>query len=585
MTEPTPVTQSARSETAATHLAFDGWTLDSATGDLWKAGQHQRLQEQPLKILVELLRRPGELVTREQLIACLWPTGVVDFDTSLNTAVRKLRAALGDDAAQPRYIETLPRKGYRFIGRLEDAPAARPQSRRALWTSAAALVMAAVIASLWTFTRPPAAARAAAVPLAQELYLAARARQPNISVNEGPARREQVLDLLNKALALDPGLAPAYVVRARTNLDSFISNVDVSEGLLSSVQADLATARRLSGDATLGTDVEALYVGLTDLDPERALALTEGASQQPEVLRTRATLFAGIGRFRESDEIFDRLLALDPADERLLRIKMTNLLAERRDAEAIGVIRTLTRQSPPGRMATNFGYSVTGNTEMPRPSFSEVETALTRPDPDDETLVQSLTELELMRVEHRYDEIRQLLERVQVESFRILPFTAALPGLGRQPVALMRGWNALLMNDPAAATRAGDDTRAWLSRQQANRWNAWVLRMFEAQAQLFLGERATAAQLAREALQQPTPQYVNLHVQLYREYLAALTFAWAGDTEAALALIQKISSGAPSVRPVFITRDPLVFTPVQGNARFENLRRALESDIAASARL
>ena len=67
----------------------------------------------------------GEVVTREQLICRLWPTGVVvEFDTGLNSAMRKLRVALGDDADTPRYIETLPRKGYRFVGRLEeDAPA------------------------------------------------------------------------------------------------------------------------------------------------------------------------------------------------------------------------------------------------------------------------------------------------------------------------------------------------------------------------------------------------------------------------------------------------------------------------------
>ena len=65
----------------------------------------------------------GEVVTREQLIARLWPKGVVEFDTGLNTAMRKLRISLGDEADTPRYIETIPRKGYRFIGTLEPDPA------------------------------------------------------------------------------------------------------------------------------------------------------------------------------------------------------------------------------------------------------------------------------------------------------------------------------------------------------------------------------------------------------------------------------------------------------------------------------
>lgn len=99
-------------------LRFDDWTLDPRSGELGRGGDRLRLQEQPLQILCALLERPGDLVTREELVARLWPKGVVDFETGLNTAVRRLRIALGDDADAPRYIETLPRRGYRFIGRL-----------------------------------------------------------------------------------------------------------------------------------------------------------------------------------------------------------------------------------------------------------------------------------------------------------------------------------------------------------------------------------------------------------------------------------------------------------------------------------
>lgn len=104
---------------------FDGWELRLDIGELSKDGRKLRLQDQPLQILLELLEHPGELVTREQLIARLWPKGVVDFDTGLNSAVRKLRVALQDEAETPRYIETVPRKGYRFIGNIEP-PATEP---------------------------------------------------------------------------------------------------------------------------------------------------------------------------------------------------------------------------------------------------------------------------------------------------------------------------------------------------------------------------------------------------------------------------------------------------------------------------
>ncbi|HKU91501.1 MAG TPA: winged helix-turn-helix domain-containing protein [Steroidobacteraceae bacterium] len=107
-------------------IRFDGWHVDFASGEISKDGRTQRLQDQPLQILDELTRAPGEVVTRETLIARLWPKGVVEFDTGLNTAIRKLRSALGDDAETPRYIATLPRKGYRFVAQLTPAPAPPP---------------------------------------------------------------------------------------------------------------------------------------------------------------------------------------------------------------------------------------------------------------------------------------------------------------------------------------------------------------------------------------------------------------------------------------------------------------------------
>ena len=86
-----------------------------------------RLQDQPRRVLERLLARPGELVTRQELQDDLWPSGVnVDFDVSLNAAVRRLRQVLSDDAGQARYIETLPRKGYRFIAPLQRIDSVAP---------------------------------------------------------------------------------------------------------------------------------------------------------------------------------------------------------------------------------------------------------------------------------------------------------------------------------------------------------------------------------------------------------------------------------------------------------------------------
>src|SRR5512139_745079 len=110
----------------ADHICFDGWVLQRSTGELTRGTTRIRLQGQPLEVLEALLERPGELVTREQLIARLWPAGVVvEFDTALNSAIRRLRTALDDHADHPRYIETIPRRGYRFIGQVEDVQTVR----------------------------------------------------------------------------------------------------------------------------------------------------------------------------------------------------------------------------------------------------------------------------------------------------------------------------------------------------------------------------------------------------------------------------------------------------------------------------
>lgn len=97
-------------------LRFGEWRLDRRSGELWRGDQAVRLQEQPFRVLELLLLRAGQVVTREELIAHVWPPGViVDFDTGVNTAIRKLRAVLDDHADNPRYIQTLPRRGYRLL--------------------------------------------------------------------------------------------------------------------------------------------------------------------------------------------------------------------------------------------------------------------------------------------------------------------------------------------------------------------------------------------------------------------------------------------------------------------------------------
>jgi TolB-like protein/DNA-binding winged helix-turn-helix (wHTH) protein/Tfp pilus assembly protein PilF len=106
--------------TTACPLRFDAFELDIRAGELRKRGTKVRLQGQPLQVLAALLQRAGDLVTREELREQIWPADTfVDFDHSLHNSIARLREVLGDSAQKPRYIETLPRRGYRFIGAVE----------------------------------------------------------------------------------------------------------------------------------------------------------------------------------------------------------------------------------------------------------------------------------------------------------------------------------------------------------------------------------------------------------------------------------------------------------------------------------
>ena len=159
-------------------VRFGTFDVDLRSGELRKHGIRLKLQDQPFQVLALLLEHPGDLVTREELRQKLWPVDTfVDFDTGLNTAIKKLRDVLGDSAEEPLYIETLPRRGYRFIAHVasgngdvaqavaepnpvQPAPAQATQKfwgRRLilLAAGAAALFVAAAIAS-WRvyFTRP-----------------------------------------------------------------------------------------------------------------------------------------------------------------------------------------------------------------------------------------------------------------------------------------------------------------------------------------------------------------------------------------------------------------------------------------------
>src|SRR6201996_5895754 len=113
----------AKAHNGSQTIRFGVFEADLHTGEVRKSGSRIKLQDQPFKVLQILLERPGNLVTREELQSRIWPNETYgDFDHAVNVAVGELRTALGDSADNPCFIETVPRRGYRFVARLEGAP-------------------------------------------------------------------------------------------------------------------------------------------------------------------------------------------------------------------------------------------------------------------------------------------------------------------------------------------------------------------------------------------------------------------------------------------------------------------------------
>ena len=141
--------------TAAQRLKFGEFEFDRQSGELWRNGDRVLLPNQPFRLLAILTGQPGTLVTREEIRRELWPEETfVDFEHSLNAAVRRLREAIGDSATAPRFIETIPQRGYRFIGNVEprkienDVRLPRPLKK---WSLVSATALIAVISILFAF--------------------------------------------------------------------------------------------------------------------------------------------------------------------------------------------------------------------------------------------------------------------------------------------------------------------------------------------------------------------------------------------------------------------------------------------------
>lgn len=217
-------------------VRFGDWEADLRSGELRKHGTKIKLHNQPFQVLAILIQRAGEVVTREELRQQLWPANTfIDFDVGLNSAVKRLRDALGDSAENPRYVETIPRRGYRFVATIEKAPfstpqdlkiqrgfaregssevsAQRPQARVNIWLTAS--IAAAILAVLSGLTIRSLRQRFLATSEGNGIQSIAVLPLANLS---GDAGQEYLADGMTEALITDLGKIASLRVISRTSV-------------------------------------------------------------------------------------------------------------------------------------------------------------------------------------------------------------------------------------------------------------------------------------------------------------------------------------------------------------------------------
>ena len=299
-------------------MRFGPFEVDAQSSELRREGVAVPLPPQPFRLLLALVARPHELVTREELRQAVWDDGTnVDFDRGLNFCVLQLRQALGDDAKNPRYIETLPKRGYRFIGEVSDcgsaaaaleparAAALLPQSR---WVLAGAVALLIAIAATWS--RPAAAPQPARSAAAREAYLRGRA----LAQKRDTASLLQSAEALRAAVRAEPDFVPAHVALAESlhqlAMRDRIAPIDAAKEIRASSAAALrvapdyapshATAAMLAFWYDWTWDAaEASYRRAIALDARSAPALHDHGW----LLITRGAWDEGIAEIRRAQEL------------------------------------------------------------------------------------------------------------------------------------------------------------------------------------------------------------------------------------------------------------------------------------------
>lgn len=412
-------------------------------------------------------------------------------------------------------------------------------------------------------------------PDAYDAYLKALLALRAVDQRTPTADFARIEQWLSDAIALDGSFAAAYVQRAQLRLSAYVQNHDVSEHNRNAARLDIETARRLAGDAVAVVQASSRYSALFEAGPDEAFAILDSpelaASREPAVLLWRAFFLLRAGRAEQGLAAYAQAAALDPGNPSIAGAWERELWALRRPAEALAVVRDFNERQPGSMRFGDLEFAFTGDTARLR---ADIEAASPRMAADSRLLAL----FDLFRYERRFAELDELLRGLHADTVRVGGFREyGAPGTGSKPVAELLGWAELLNDASAQAADEGRALLAFVASQTATPHNAWHLRMLAAEGALFLGDRARAVEDTRAALDM-TPQRYDF-LTLYSRMMAARIYAWAGADALAVELLEQLSTGATSVGPAEIVRDPLFAIPLSGNGRYAALAQRLEAEL------
>jgi TolB-like protein/DNA-binding winged helix-turn-helix (wHTH) protein len=414
-------------------------------------------------------------------------------------------------------------------------------------------------------------------PEAYDLWLRANlAWQDATNASLGEILR--IEEMYTRAIVLDEKYAAAYADRARVRIVKLQSGFDQSAGNIEGARADVRKARQLAGGTPLVLVREASIAFLVDGDLDRALELIAEAERagplNADQTMTKANFYANHGDLDVALPLFARAAALDPGNGTNFRFWSNALFAAHRPAEALRVAQDLEARFP-GRLsygALLFNY--TGSIERWRADVERLNAA-------SELAAKLSWQFELLRIEKRYADMSKLLDGTNQTMFREHnPYgNLNLNGGAAKPVAELRGWERLVVSDPKGAVREGVVLSEFVRSSSVTPWNAWWIKLLEAEAALFKGNKEQAAADVTSALSL-LRKYPGAASSIYARSRAARILAWAGSQDQALDLLQTLATQSPGIGPAEIVRDPLYEIPLRENARYREMAGTLERAIA-----